>query len=316
MNKRQKVLIIGGDGFIASHLAEKLTAQTITAECYLTQRKDINGAWYFDLSDQPSVAGLVNKIRTEKILTVVVLAAITSNARCLENKPLSEQVNVINTQLLLQGLSALAVFSVFISSSQVFNHQSANIPCNQAYAPTTLYGEQKVKVEHYINAQQLNVAIVRLTKVIGTQFPLFKQVLDDAKTNKTTTLFNDYCAAPISINFACDAIMQIMLSRKAGLYQLSGAEDLSYYEMAKRLVKQLTLKANIIGVSSTTKNLRPCLYGSLLPCGADELTFKAQPFSQIIADYQVDNITRVQVNIANSASYYAEKGVNYNDGEQ
>ena len=308
MKQLHKALIVGGNSVIAKHLVEQLTIQSAIPEYYVTQRQDIDAQWYLDLSNKASIDALLNTINLEKITMVVVLAAVTSNAACLENKAYSKQVNVTNTQYLLQQLTARSVFSVYLSSSQVFDHQNAKIAFDHTYCPTTLYGKQKVSVERFIQQHKLNVAIVRMTKVIGAYFPLFEQVIDGAKTNQKTSLFNDYCAAPITINFACDALIQIMLSKKTGVYQLSGAEDLSYYDMAKRLVKQLSLTANIIGVSSATKNITPCLYGSLLPYCPSELNFKAQPFSEVIDDY-------LFASLANSAIGCAEKTVKNNDGE-
>ncbi|XPF96183.1 sugar nucleotide-binding protein [Colwellia sp. RE-S-Sl-9] len=275
------ILIIGGDGFIASACQTALPNAEVNV--YTTSRKQKGGNWYFDLANIDSMDFLIENIKIKDINTVIFCAGMTSNAACIKQPHFSTLVNVNHTVLLLSKLNALGVFSIFLSSSQVFNHQTPFIEWQSDYSATTLYGQQKVQVETFITENKLNTAILRLTKVVGKGYALFDGIVDKAKTQQNIILFDDYCAAPISLNYVVDTLIAICEEKKSGIYQLSGAEDLSYAKMAELLLSYLDLKAEIIKISATSKGITPVLFGSLNAISSSELKLNNQSFTELLS---------------------------------
>lgn len=274
------LLIIGANSFIAQEYRSYCLANNLNV--ITTSRKSEGEEWYLDLADASSIDFLIEKIQKTNISVVLFCAAITSNIDCLNNRELSKKVNVDNTSLLLMKLNNIGIFSIFISSSQVFNHQKSNIDWQNEYSPVTLYGEQKVDVETIIQRNQFNTAIVRLTKVIGNNFPLFQEAIKKAKNKQKITVFDDYCAAPLSISYVVKFITVIVKQKKSGVYQLSGAEDLSYAQMIERLLTFLNTKADLDKVSARTKNISPIAYGSLKAFSPMAEVFKNQSFDDLL----------------------------------
>lgn len=281
LEKKEKILLIGGDSFIAQ--AYQYYCQQQGVSLFTTSRRNKLDNWYLDLSDEASFATFIDKIKLAEIKTVLLCAGITNNQACTENPTLSHLINVKNTNKLLSLLNQLAIFTVYLSSSQVFDHKTAFIQWDSDYAPTTLYGQQKVAVEQYIQLHQLNVAIVRFTKVIGENFPLFTNIIEQAKQQQPITLFDDYCAAPISLSYVCQYLFAVSQLQKKGIYQLSGDEDLSYADMAKQLLNHLQLDGQIITQSAQAKGVSPTPYGSLANFSQRQLAYNNQPFADVLS---------------------------------
>lgn len=284
-------LIIGANSFIAQAYQSYCLKNHISV--ITTSRNPDGEQWNFDLANDLSIDLLIEKIKKADISVVLVCAAITNNMACSDNIELSQQINVKNTSLLLSKLNRCGVFSIFLSSSQVFNHQKPNINWQSAYSPVTLYGQQKVEVENFIQANHLNTAIVRLTKVIGQNFPLFKDVINKAKNKQGICLFDDYCAAPVSISYVVKFLASIAKHKTKGVYQLSGAEDLSYAQMAERLLIYLKLNADVNKVSAKTKNISPVPYGSLASYTPLKESFQNQTFDDLLLTTYFDGAFHV-----------------------
>jgi len=283
LSTSNEILIIGGDSFIGLSLANSLEEKGLSFN--QTSRKSPLDSWYLDLTVDSSIVNLIAKVKEKHISHIVFLVGITSEAKCQNTPELAEKINVTNTCKLLDALNKLNIFIVYLSSSQVFNHQQPFIPWNENYSPITLYGEHKVKVEQYIKANISNAAIVRLTKVIGHKFTLFEQVLSKAENKQEIELFGDYCAAPISLFFVNSFLCELLIYKKVGIFQLSGKEDLSYAEMAKQLLSRQFIPGKIKSVLAQSKEISPTPYGSLQMKSYDMLKIDNQSFSEVLDDY-------------------------------
>jgi dTDP-4-dehydrorhamnose reductase len=283
LSTNDKILIIGGDSFIGKSLVNSFEEKKLFFN--KTSRKSLSDYWYLDLADEHSIAALIDKVNKNKISRVVFLAGITTESKCHNDPTLAEKINVTNTCKLLCELNKLNVFIVYLSSSQVFNHQRSFIPWNENYSPVTLYGQHKVAVEHYMKANIPNAAIVRLTKVIGDKFALFEQILLKAKNKQQIELFGNYCAAPISLVFVKSFLYELLIAKSVGVFQLSGTEDLSYVEMANRLLSRQTLSGKVKSVLAETKGVKPTPYGSLKANSTNKLKVDNQNFSEVMDDY-------------------------------
>jgi len=282
-NSAPKTLIIGASGMLGKGFVDYLSS--IGSDFICSQRQNVDDDWFLDLNCLESINTLITQVALSGIETVIVFAAITSEQQCISDKYLSQRINVDHTCLLLKGLHEQGVFSVFVSSSQVFDHLTPHITAKSSFSPTTFYGKQKVLVEQFITFRRLNVAIVRLTKVIGAGFALFDSVIRQAKNKETTYLFEDYCAAPISIQHASHALLQVLSSREIGLYQVSGEVDISYAEMASHLLQFIGSKHLVNEISSKSKGVSPVPFGSLSVYSSSSVQLYQQPFSEVLEHY-------------------------------
>ncbi len=280
-----KVLILGGDSYIGLALHSKLTEQGYRVVA--TQRKNCAKDNYLDLS-----APLANSaLLSQQYDAVVFLAAMTNISRCRDLPQKALKLNVTNTLELLNYFSQRNIFSIFMSTNQVFSCQKPNVHWQTEYQPCSLYGELKAKVEKEIYKQSLNVAIVRPTKVIGVNFLLFAQ-WQQAILSKTPILaFKDHFIAPISLSFLCKQLITLIQTSEIITMQLSGANDISYYQLAQIFAEQLNLpQPNIVAISAVDKGVTPLPYGSLESCFGSNIAvscdIRNESISAVIKDFQ------------------------------
>ncbi|MEJ6473060.1 SDR family oxidoreductase [Pseudoalteromonas piscicida] len=255
----RRTLIIGGDSNIGRYFREQ------HKEVAFTSRRS-NAELFLDLSDPNSFEGVFKTIKEKKISSVIFLAAITKIADC-ENKPeRSHKLNVENTCILIKELHNLGCFTVFISTNHIFDCKSPKMAVNSPKKPFSIYGQHKLEVEEYIIQHCLNVAILRPTKILTPCFSLVNAMLRDLKNGIQFEAFDDHFFSPVSINFFCDCLTEILLSKKTGVYQISGENDLSYYTFLREvaIINNLDPKL-VIPIKAESKQVIAANYGSLKP---------------------------------------------------
>jgi len=276
---RDNILIIGADSYIGCALIEFLKSRQ--ENLLGTSRRLESEYIHFDLSDNISV--LEKILIQHQFSAVIFLAAITGEANCTSDESYSHFINVEQTKKAITLIAKQQVFTVFMSTSMVFDHSTAFIEYSSAYSPKSVYGRQKAEVESYLTKNDFDTAILRVGKVIGGRFPLFDNLI---KTEEhCLTLFDDHFAAPISLNYLCQLIYDIVNAKVKGIYQCSGNKDISYAQMAKVIVDRLQVDVEIKAISAIDKGVSPERFGSLHSHCPASFEIVNQCFSQVVDDY-------------------------------
>ena len=88
-------------------------------------------------------------------------------AWCETNVYRSTKINVTSTKSLIEKLTDFGFSGVFVSSSQVYDGEEYYPSEQTKPKPLNRYGDQKLKVETFIESQHFPFAIIRPTKVLG-----------------------------------------------------------------------------------------------------------------------------------------------------
>jgi|SoiMethySBSTD1v2_1073268.scaffolds.fasta_scaffold06039_8 dTDP-4-dehydrorhamnose reductase len=166
-------------------------------------------------------------------------AAITSIAACRENETLARQINVTGPARLARRLVAAGTRVVFLSSSAVFDWRTPHVKADCPPCPVTIYGKLKAETEAAFSAFGVAASILRLTKVLAPEDKLFNGWMDALIQKRPITAFSDHHMAPVTLEDAVKTLMAISDSSQAGVFQVSGARDTSYYEAALHLASRL-----------------------------------------------------------------------------
>ena len=140
---------------------------------------------------------------------------------------------------------------IFFSSESIYegltknNHKE-----NKRLNPKSPYAKHKYIIENFINNNAKYFTILRLGRAYN--FTRSKQnflslIIDQMFKNKKNfiSFASDYTFSPINIH-DLNKITQIIISKKIfGIYNLSGDERLSYYEIAKKINKFLKKKNKV-----------------------------------------------------------------------
>lgn len=289
-------LVIGGDGLIGEALVRFLRSET--SDVYATsRRRAVRDPHLFTL-DLESVTddlfsdGRIQKIAARGRLITFITAAITKIADCEQHPERSQLVNVTRTvelgKLLLNAGSGV----VFLSSNAIFSGRQPFPTEFSLPDPTTNYGRQKAEAEQALRSFHSTLPaapplmIVRLTKVVARTAPLIEGWIENLRAGSQISAFADRYFSPISIGFTVESLVKIAKNWSSGIYHVSGARDLTYYEFARMLASSIGVApslvnpvvpdVSIVGLTQQYSALGGTASNALVSVGAEEPEAVAQ----------------------------------------
>lgn len=235
------MLIIGGDstlglalGAFHRNLGHRVTVTT-------RRRPTPPDSTFLDLRDAERV-----DLRGRQIDLAFLCAAVTDQQACASNPELSREVNVLALSRISKRLADAGAFVVFFSSNAVFD---GSVPMRRAGEPPTPvgeYGRQKADAEAAIAALGNAAAVVRLTKIFHRGYGLFSRWKQSLLRGQPIEAFDDLRCAPLTPGHILPHLAAIGAGRLPGVWQFSGARDVSYADIARGLAVRWNLEVDLV----------------------------------------------------------------------
>lgn len=244
-----RILVIGSDSTIGAGLTAALLARGHSVVGTTRNSKNIKkpNVIFFDLAsdDQPALPDAE---------AAVICAAMTRFEECHNQPDLAYRVNVeapfaIANQLVPRGTNVL-----LLSTSAVFDCYEPLRKADSIPAPRSVYGRLKMEAESRLLEKGQGTAILRLTKVLSPEVGILTKWIDDLSIGKEIRAFDDHRFCPLPLCAAVDAIAAIIRSGEIGLFQLSGANDISYAEAGLHLASRLGRSSDKVVAISAAAN--------------------------------------------------------------
>ena len=228
------VLIIGADGQIGSMLFQRWS-ETST-DVYATTRRNIPDGRKRIIRHVDLALPLSNSLNRIAPEIVFICAGVTSFSACEADPLATEKINVYAARDIAENFLQKGSFVIFLSTSAVFDGFTwfPNEDSTPTY--TTEYGRQKALAESLLSEldpDRKSIAIVRLTKVLSKKNPVVLDILSNLKQHTVCKPFSDLVIAPISGGYVLNALTQIAVLKKGGIFHLSGTQDVTYAELAR-----------------------------------------------------------------------------------
>jgi dTDP-4-dehydrorhamnose reductase len=235
-------LVVGGDGLIGRTLARRLEADG-HAVLATTRRRGCAGPGrpHLELAQDPS-----DWTPPRPVGVAFLLAAAANQLSCCADPSASRRINVDHTVALARRLVSLGAFAVFTSTNLVFDGEEAHYRTYATPHPTSEYGRQKAEAEQALLALGPRVAVVRLTKVLAAEMPLIGRWVEALKAGHPVEAFTDLICAPMPVDFVAEALARIGAQQKGGLFHLSGADEVSYADLARLLALRLGVDGALV----------------------------------------------------------------------
>lgn len=254
------VLIIGADSTVGTHLKKQFESHGKTV--YGTTRhtdRCTNTTFFLDLLN-PNAFTLPSDISID---TVVFCAAMSIIRECEENKLLSYQINVESPIKLACYLkNKFNPFIIFLSSNAVFDGSKPFFLEKDTPCPINYYGNCKAEAEKKLADITNKLAILRMTKILYPDHPLIKTWIHSLQNGENIYPFSDLLLAPISLTNVSDTIRKIAVLQKTGVFHLSGNQDISFAELAKKLAEKIKSSMQLI-ITSNSQQQSISHYNSL-----------------------------------------------------
>ena len=232
-------LVVGADGLVGRGLAEGLAAAGVRVYRTTRRRAERADAILLDLADPA-----YERVSLPDVGTAFICAAVNGFANCRADPALAHRINVEATGKLARRLIERGSRVISLSSSAVFDFRHAHLRADAPICPTTVYGETKAASEKKVLALGAGASVVRLTKVLTPDAARFADWLMALWHGQSIAAYADLHFCPISLDFVVRALIRIMADNGDGIYQLSGADDLSYAQAMRHLARRMSLDEN------------------------------------------------------------------------
>ena len=176
------------------------------------------------------------------VTAACICVAVARLAACSADPVGSSRVNCKKTIALVRKLAESGIYTLFLSTNQVFDGSCPNVAADAPHSAVSAYGQQKAVTETALMSMQqqgLAVGILRLAKVVSPGMALLADWQRDLLARRPVRAFRDMKMAPTPIKQVAEAIQCMLADRSRVIAQLTGPRDISYAAVA-RLVADYT----------------------------------------------------------------------------
>ncbi|RFS25038.1 SDR family NAD(P)-dependent oxidoreductase [Chitinophaga silvatica] len=288
----KKVLITGSNGLLGQHLIP-LFLQDGQYEVIATGRganrfpkKDNYVYETANLRDAGSVKRLVDKYQPDIIIHSGAMSQVDD---CEKNKDACWDTNVGATRYLVHAAESCNAFFIFLSTDFVFDGLQGPYSEDDPVNPINYYGTSKVAAERLVMNSKLNWAIVRTVLVYGVvadpqRSNMITWVKNNLQQGKKVKVVDDQWRTPTLCHDLAKGCLLIANKQATGLFNISGDETLTPYDMAVKTAAYFNLDASLIEkISSKTlaqPAARPAKTGLVINKAAQELGYKPHNFAE------------------------------------
>lgn len=244
-----KILLTGASGLLGNAYAQAAIRRghQITA-IYNTRAPTATGIHQqiqLDLNEPEELTSICLRLWPD----VIVNCAAISSPDAVEAQPQrAEKVNVALPRLLAQISTHIGARLLHISTDMVFDGQGdAPYRSTDMPAPTTLYGQTKLMAEREVLEHNPEDPVVLRIPILmgnspGGQRSVHEKLLAAIQRGERPKLFCDEIRQPCSASNVAEVLLELTERRDLhGIFHWAGAETVSRYEMAQRILQHFDL---------------------------------------------------------------------------
>ncbi len=286
----KKILVTGSNGLLGQKLIEKLVQNTKFE--IIATAKGINrlpfktGYKYFplDITVEKEISDL---FEIEKPDVVIHTAAMTNVDLCETKKEECWQLNVKSVEYLINACQSSNSFLIHLSTDFIFDGQTGPYTEEEVANPLSFYGWSKYAAEKLIINSSIKWAIARTVLVYGIAHDMSRSniilwVKNSLETGKSIKVVNDQWRTPTLAEDLADGCILIAEKEAKGIYNISGKDLLSPFQMATMTADFFNLNKSLItevdGSVFQQEAKRPAKTGFILDKAIYNLGYKPKSF--------------------------------------
>ncbi len=243
----KKIVITGGSGLLGRALLREAPKHDVDAFGTYNRTSHKRGV-PMDVTEREHVHATIQRLKPEWIIHT---AAMTDVDRCEREPKIAWQANALGTKNVVDAGRECGARVVYISTDYVFDGERGPYAEEDATHPINVYGGSKLAGERFTLAVPGNI-VARVCVLYGSDKPNFVTwVIESLRAGATINVVNDQYNTPTYTNNCADALLRLCKSNLAGIYHVSGREQLSRYEFARSIADVFELDSELINVTST-----------------------------------------------------------------
>jgi len=290
-----KILITGANGLLGQKLIS-LLQQKSGVEIIATGRGENRILGYpdseyhkLDVENEKEVLDCFKKTNPE---VVIHTAAMTHVDDCELNQKDCYKANVIAVQNVVNGCSACGTHLVHLSTDFIFDGSHGPLTEDAEANPINYYGESKLEAEQIIRTSDISWSIARTVLVYGIVKGLKRSniilwVKDSLENNKPLNIVDDQWRTPTLAEDLAQGCYLLAKDRVQGIFNISGEELLTPYDMSLRVTEFFSLDKSLISRANSTTFTqpakRPPKTGFIIDKAKEHLEYQPHSFDEGIA---------------------------------
>lgn len=247
-----RILVTGAKGQLGTEL------------CHLLDERHIEyigtGSSDLDITDKKAVNNYFANFQPELVYHCAAFTAV-DDAEEEPGKTINFDVNVNGTKNIAEASEKLGSTLVYISTDYVFDGNNTEMYTEDSETnPKNEYGRAKLLGEETVASVMSKYYIVRTSWVFGKYGKNFVYtMLDLAKTHDYLTVVNDQVGRPTWTRTLAEFMVYAIDNKiPFGLYQLSNKGYCTWYEFAKKILKNKHVQINpVVSSEYPQKAYRP-----------------------------------------------------------
>lgn len=261
----KKILLTGSNGLLGQKLVELVTKDK-NYELIATSRgenrlSNQTGYTYhsLDITDKDDVDLVMDKFKPDYVINS---AAMTNVDQCETMKDECWQLNVRAVEYIVEACQRHNSFLLHLSTDFIFDGE--NGPYNEEAAPKPIsyYGSSKLAAERTLFKSKIRWSIARTVLVYGIAEDMSRTnivlwVKKSLEEKKTIQVVNDQWRTPTLAEDLAEGCFLILQKEATGVYNISGKDFLSPYQMAIQTAEFFNLDKNFIVETDSTKFTQP-----------------------------------------------------------
>ncbi len=247
---KNKILIIGGSGFIGAKLAEKLATTDFTvAYTYSSQAVNLKLKNYHInlLDDSLSLLKCLDEFKPD----IIIHCAIPKS----NDKDVHYKVSVQSVDHISQAVDT-STKVIYFSTNAVFNGHGPHKEESQPQIRQdhfSVYGAKRAQGERFLIENCKNSVVIRTDTVNGFDLngvlnPRLREVVYALQNGQSVSRFIDRFVTPTLVDNLIDATLEICCEDfiYRGILHIAGSERVTDYHYVQMLARHLQISKNLI----------------------------------------------------------------------
>ncbi len=243
---------------------------------------------YYDL-DITRRDHVFNIIHMEKPDVIIHTAAMTNVDFCETHQEDCWEVNVRSVVHLLHAAESYNSFFIHLSTDFVFSGEKRYLTEKDTPKPVNFYGQSKLQAEMFVLQSRVAHAILRTALVYGVVQNMSRSnivlwVKNSLENNQPIRVVDDQYRTPTLAEDLAMGCYLVATQKASGIFNISGGELLSPYEMALQVASVFGLDESLISRTDSTEfsqpAKRPLETGLIIDKAKSELGYNPRTFQE------------------------------------
>lgn len=286
-----KILVTGSNGLLGQKLTELLEKDQpveLIATAARPAALPVNSGKFelLDITDPTAVDNVVDRYKPDVIINT---AAMTQVDHCETQREACWKTNVDAVQYLVNASRRNHCHLIHVSTDFIFDGTQEMLDESAVPKPVNFYGESKLAGEKVVIDSDISWCIIRTVLVFGVTKDMSRSnivlwVKKSLEEGKTIQVVNDQWRTPTLAEDLAQGCYLAARKKATGIYNISGKDYLSPYDIAIRTAEFFKLDRSLIKETDSTKFTqpakRPLKTGFIIEKARRELGYEPHSFEE------------------------------------